>query len=217
MKKTTPFKPLFLSLIATCLLQSGCATTGIQRSEKAHDSAKDLNQKFGALTKQIEDTVYALDAVVAAGDTGLKAAYDKYTAEFKELASQTKGLKKDSDHFRKHVKAYMASWKEQLTALKNSDIREKAEKRLALAEKQMNEAEDELKNLGEAYDSFLDTLREINIVLENDLNPAGVKAMSGIISKVKRDSKPILSDIDTVMQALAGISQALDTGAPAEG
>jgi chromosome segregation ATPase len=193
----------------------GCAMSGTKRSEKTNVSAEELHQELGALTKQIDNTVYALDAVVAAGDTGLKEAYDNYTSEFKGLESQTKAVMKNADHLRKNLKTYVASWKEQLTEVQNPEIREHAEKRLAAAEEQMSGAQDELKRLGENYQTFLETLREVNIVLENDLNPAGVKSIASIVSTVKRDSKPIVIDIDTVMQALAGISQALDTGAPA--
>jgi len=216
MRKSTFLAGLCWAALTALVLHMGCATSGTKRSEKANASAEELYDRLGTLTKQIETTIYALDGVVAAGDTGLKAAYDKYASEFKKLESQTKAVSKDSDHLRKHIKTYVGSWKKQLAEVQNPEIREHGEKRLAAAEEQMGEAQDELNRLNEDYKRFLDTLREINIVLENDMNPAGVKAIADIVSNVKRDSKSIVIDMDTVMQALAGISQSLDTGAPAE-
>lgn len=217
MKKLALLPQICLVLSITTALQLGCATTGSQRSEKAHTSAEELHQEYGTLMKQIEDTVYALDGVVAAGDVGLKTAYDRYVAEFRELESQTKVVIKHSEHLRKNTKAYLVAWKEQMAAVQNPEIRKHTEQRLARAEEQMREAGDELTRLSEDYQTFLGTLTEINIVLDNDLNPAGVKALSDIINQVQRDAKPIVLDIDTIMQALAGISQALSTGTPAEG
>ena len=213
MNKNMILTGLYFGLVLALVLMPGCASSGTQRSEKTVDSAEVLHEEYGSLKGQINKTVEALDGVVTAEPAALESAYDIYVEELKTLESQTKTVVKRSKDLRSHTKSYVSAWKKQMKAIENPEIKKHAEQRLAQAEKQLSQTRDELARIGKGLETLLGDLKGVNIVLENDLNPAGVKALADIVKAAKEDAGLVMKDIDPIMEALAKISEALSTGA----
>jgi hypothetical protein len=81
--------------------------------------------------------------------------------------------------------------------------------RRAEASLRFEETKDEFDRIRADYDLFEKDLREIEVALDNDLNPAGVTSVESVIQQAKKNSEPLKKDIETIIAALDKITAAL--------
>ena len=203
--------------VAVCLgmmVMLGCSS-GVKRSDKAVSSAKTLKRECVNLQGQIDRTIQSLDGVVAAKEAGLRAAYKSYVSELKALKSQSKKVASRSAKLRKNSHAYLDAWEKKMQDVSNPKLREQAAQRRAKASARFDENTGEFNRVREDYELFAKNLRDIKVVLDNDLNPAGVSSVEDVVAQAKVDSEPLKKDIATIIEALDRITEALAGPPPA--
>jgi DNA helicase IV len=192
----------------------GCTSTGTQRAESAVAGSDALQAEYVGLKEQIDKTTQALDGVVAAKGGDLRSAYDGYVSELQNLESQAQTVVDRSADLNARTEAYVAGWEEEMAEVRNPAIREHAKQRRAEAEKKFADAQDELARIQKDYEEFVTSLRDIKIVLENDLNPTGVVAIEKLVAKAKEGTVPVKADIDEIIAGLDRVSAALSARGP---
>ena len=65
----------------------------------------------------------------------------------------------------------------------------------------------------EVYEPFVSDLKDIKKILENDLNPEGIKAIAPQIAKLKSAATSVKEHIDAVMASLGKIAAIYSPGA----
>jgi chromosome segregation ATPase len=204
--------------VAMCLgilVVLGCSS-GVKRSDKAVSSAKTLKRECTNLQGQIDKTIQSLDGVVAAKEAGLRVAYNTYVSELKTLKSQSKKVASRAQKLKKSSQAYLDAWEKKMQEVSNPELREQAAQRRATASARFEDSRDEFDRIRTDYEQFAKNLRDIKVVLDNDLNPAGVSSIEDVIAQAKVDSKPLKKDIATIIEALDGITEALAGPPPVE-
>jgi chromosome segregation ATPase len=186
----------------------GCSS-GVKRSDKAVSSAESLKRECVNLQGQITKTIQSLDGVVAAKDADLSTAYKSYVSEMKTLKSQTKKVVSQSQKLKKSSQGYLDAWEKSMQEVENPELRKQAAERRAQASARFEETKDEFDRIRSDYELFAKNLREIEVALEHDLNPAGVTSIEGVIEQAKKDSEPMKKDIDTIIAALDKVTAAL--------
>ena len=189
-------------------LMFGCSS-GVKRSDKAVSSAEALKRECINLQGQIDKTIQSLDGVVAAKDADLSTAFKSYVSEMKTLKSQTKKVASQSQKLKKSSQGYLDAWEKSMQEVQNPELREQAAQRRAKASARFEETKDEFDRIRSDYELFAKNLREIEVALENDLNPAGVASIEGVIAQAKEDSEPLKKDIETIIAALDKVTAAL--------
>ena len=203
--------------IAMCLAMMtllGCSS-GVKRSDKAVSSAKTLKRECTNLQGQIDKTILSLDGVVAAKNADLRTAYKKYVSELKTLKSQSNKVASHSEKLRKNSQAYLDAWEKKMQDVQNPKLREQAAQRRAKASARFEDSRDEFDRIRSDYELFSKNLKEIKVVLDNDLNPAGVSSVEDVVTEAKESSEPLKKDIATIIKALDGITEALSGPPPA--
>jgi len=203
--------------VAMCLgvmTMLGCSS-GVKRSDKAVSSAKTLQRECTNLQGQIDKTIQSLDAVVAAKEAGLRGAYKKYVSELKTLKSRTKKVSSRAQKLKKSSQAYLDAWEKKMQEVSNPELREQAAQRRAKASAKFEDSRDEFDRILDDYEQFAKNLREIKVVLDNDLNPAGVSSVEKVVEQTKESSEPLKKDIATIIKALDEITEALAGPPPA--
>ena len=193
-------------VVITVLL--GCSS-GVKRSDKAVSSAETLKRECINLQGQIDKTIQSLDGVVAAKDADLSTAYKSYVSEMKTLKSQTKKVASQSQKLKKSSQGYLDAWEKSMQEVQNPTLREQAAQRRAQASARFEETKDEFDRIRSDYELFAKNLREIEVALDHDLNPAGVASIEGVIAQAKEDSEPLKKDIETIIAALDKVTAAL--------
>ena len=197
--------------ITMCLAMTvmlGCSS-GVKRSDKAVSSAETLRREWTNLQYQIDKTIQSLDAVVAAKEANLRGSYKKYVSELKTLKSQTEKVASRAQKLKKSSQAYLDAWEKKMQEVSNPELREQAAQRRAKASVRFEDSRDEFDRIRSDYEQFAKNLKEIKVVLDNDLNPAGVSSVEKVIEQTKESSEPLKKDIATIIKALDEITEAL--------
>ena len=196
---------------AMCLgiaVMLGCSS-GVKRSDKAVSSAEALKRECTNLQGQIDKTIQSLDGVVAAKNADLSTAYKNYVSEMKTLKSQTKKVVSHSQKLKNSSQAYLDAWEKSMQDVQNATLREQAAQRRAQAAARFEDTKDEFDRIQADYDLFAKDLKDIEMALDHDLNPAGVTSIEPVINQAKIDSKPLKKDLDTIIAAIDKITAAL--------
>ena len=200
-----------MCLLATAAFTGGCATTGMQRSEKASNSMQEVDTEIRKMIVLIDATAASLDAVVSPGQPDLKKSFDTYSDNVSKLDKEGEKVIKRLDEMKVNSKEYFAEWEKQGEAYTNPRIRELSEERrnkLADIYAQVPAASSGVKA---SYLAYLIDLKEIQGYLSNDLTPKGVEAITPTAQKSVQDLDNLKASLRPVIYALDEIKAELYT------
>jgi hypothetical protein len=205
------------ALLPLCALSTlgGCGSTGTSRSTATTRSGAGLRADLSRLVKEIDVTIWTLDGVVDPGAKGLRAAYDGYLRQLDRLQTQADQASTSAESFRSNAATYLATWGSDAQGMRNQQIRARSEERRAEAQRDVDGLLERLDTLKASYEGVHADLRDIGVALDNDLNPAGVAALSDVIAEIKETVTMAKSEIATVITEIDRVTQAMTVPAPA--
>ena len=207
---------LFVVLALVVMVAAGCSS-GLKRSDKAVSSVDKLSRDCTALQTHIDRTIRSMDSMATVQQTYLREAYGRYSAELKAMNKQAKKVAKGAEKLRNKSRAYLDAWEAKMQDVKDPDLRKQAAKRRDVAAERFAKTRDEFTRIRDNYNKFAESLSEIQVALDNDLNPAGVKSVAKFIKRAKKDAEPLKEDIQTIVEALQEVAEVLSGVNPAEG
>jgi hypothetical protein len=202
------------AIIATLLLGSitflsGCATTGMERSEKTGTTMMVVEQDIQQAVVQVDATRASLEDLIRPGQSDVKMSFEKYSANVDKMDSLGKRLFEHADKMSAQGKDYFEEWRKQGNTYTNSQIQALSEQRrsdLSMVFAKIPEASVGVKG---AFKAYMSDNREIRTYLSNDLTPKGVETITPIAQKAVQDGdnlkesvKPVLSAIDAARAEL---------------
>jgi chromosome segregation ATPase len=199
-------------LLGTASFLGGCATTGMDRSEKTSSSIQDLENEIRKIDLQIDATSQSLDALVIPGNPDLKKSFNSYSDNLNKLDDDGKRVIKRMDEMKEHSKEYFAEWEKQGVNYKNPEISQlSAERRMKLTEiySRVPAAGAGIKS---SYMASLSTLKEIRSYLSNDLTPKGVETIDPVAKRAVQDLSSLKTSLQPVIPALEEIKVELYSG-----
>lgn len=203
MKRRSQIGTIIASLLlaaATCL--SGCATTGMQRSEKTGTSMQAVEQDIRQAVAQVDVTAASLDELVRPGQADVKKAFEKYAANVEKMEHQGKLLFEHSDKMSAQGKEYFEEWRKQGNAYSNPEIQALSEQRradLSAVFVRISEASVGVKG---AFKAYISDNREIKTYLSNDLTPKGVESITPVAQKSVTDGNNLKAAVNPVLTAI---------------
>lgn len=201
-----------LWLLGTATFLGGCATTGMDRSQKASNSIQNEDKEIRKLIVQIDLTGSSLDSLMMAGAPDLKKPFETYTKNLAKLDSEGKRTIKRMDDMKAQSRAYFSEWEKEGDTYTNPQIRELSDERrtnLAKVYAQVPEAGIGIKG---AYHAYLTDLKEIQLYLSNDLTPKGMIAIAPVANKTVQDREALKTSLAPLLAALDAINAELYSG-----
>jgi predicted GTPase len=201
-----------LLLLGAAAFLGGCATTGMDRSVKASNSIREVDDDIRKMVAHVDLTAASLDVLVMASQPDLKKSFDAYKDNLAKLESHGKRVIKHIEEMKLRNKEYFSEWEKQGDNYTNPQIREFSEERrnkLAEIYNQVHKTGGGVKN---AYLAYLSDLKEIHLYLSNDLTPKGLESIAPVANKTKQDLEVLRASIQPVIAALDGIKAELYDG-----
>jgi len=199
-------------LLASAAFLGGCATTGMDRSEKTSNSIREVDSEIRKLIVQIDVTSLSLDALVTPANPDLKKTFVTYSDNVTKLDKNGKREIKRMDEMKAQSKEYFAEWEKQGNAYTNPEVRELSEERrnkLAVIYARVPEATAGVRG---AYLDYMKDLKEIQIYLSNDLTPQGITTITPVTQKTIQHLDALKASFRPVLVALDEIKAELYTG-----
>jgi hypothetical protein len=196
-------------LLCGAAFTSGCATTGMDRSQRTSNSIQEVDSEIRKMVVQIDATGSSLEALIRSDKPGLKKSFDAYSDHLKKLDHEGKKTLKRIDEMKTNSKEYFAEWEKEGETYRNPQIRELSDERrnrLASIYAQVPAAGSGIKG---AYTAYLTDLKEIQMFLSNDLTPRGIDAIDPVAKKTVQDRETLKASFGPVITALDDIKAEL--------
>jgi chromosome segregation ATPase len=199
-------------LLAATNILGGCATTGMDRSEKASNSIREVDTEIRKMIVQIDVTAVSLDSLVNSLQPDLKKQFDKYSDNLARLDSEGKKVLKRTEEMKSRNKEYFGEWEKQGDSFTNEDIRQlSTERRNKLAEIYAR-VPASASGIKGTYHAYLTDLKEIQKFLSTDLTPKGIEAITPVAQKSVQDLEVLKTSLVPVIAALDEIKAELYSG-----
>jgi hypothetical protein len=200
------------TILGASLLQSGCATTGNQRSTDTRNTMKSVEQDYIDAMAQVDVTDGSLQSIIDPGQPNEKQAYDKYSNNVSKMETLGKRLFEHAEQMNKQQKNYFEEWRMQGNTYTDEQIQALSEQRRAdLSEvfAHISEASVGVKGSLKAYISDID---QIKIYLSSDLTPKGVGALTPTAQQAIADGDNLKEAVKPVLAAIADARNELAQG-----
>jgi hypothetical protein len=211
MKVSTKLGAIIATLLLgalTCL--SGCATTGMQQSAKTGTTMNAVEHDIQQAVAQVDATGASLQELVRPGQSNVKEAFKKYSANVDKMEDLGKRLFQHADKMSAQGKDYFEEWRKQGNAYTNPQIQALSEQRRADLSAVFARIPEASVGVKGAFKAYMTDIKEIKTYLSNDLTPKGVESITPIAQKavmegdsLKDAVKPVLSAINSAKAELA--------------
>jgi ribosomal protein S6 len=213
MKLRTRHAVFFTTMILGVIISlAGCATTGMQRSTKTSTTMEAVENEYKQAVAQVDATGASLEDLVKQGQSEVKEAFKKYSANVDKMEDMGKRLFEHADNMSAEGKWYFEEWRMQGNTYTNPQIRALSEQRradLSAIFAKISEASVGVKG---AFKAYMSDIREIQTYLSNDLTPKGVEAITPIAQKAVKDGDSLKDAVNPVLSAIGTARKELVQG-----
>ena len=149
--------------------------------------------------------VASLDALLNAPSDHLRAAYDKYNADVKQMKDYAAAIHDDDADLEKNSDAYLRNWQKDASSVSNPELR-------AIADQRRNEIAEKYRGMSTAYTgatqtftAFLRDIDDIRKVIGNDLTPTGQASVknTALAQSVKSEGQQVAQSLQGAEAAIA--------------
>jgi hypothetical protein len=200
-----------LLLVAITSL-GGCATTSLQRSETAGTNMAVVEQDIKQAVIQANVTGAALEDLVTPGQSDLKKAFEKYSANVDRMEEMGKRLFKHADKMNAHGKEYFEEWRKQGDTYTNPEIQALSEQRRADLNAFFLKISEASVGVNGAFKAYMSDITQIRTYLSSELTPKGVEAIAPVARKAIKDGDTLKDTVNQVLSALGSARAELAHG-----
>jgi hypothetical protein len=213
MKASNKFAVIAASLLLGAFTTlTGCATTGMQRSEKTGNTMQAVEQDIRQALLQVDVTSTSLEELVRPGQPDVKKAFNIYSDNVAKMEHQGKTLFEHADKMNAQGRNYFQEWQKQGDAYANPEIQSLSEQRrseMSAAYAKIAEASVGVKGAARAY---LSNIKEIQVYLSNDLTPKGIDTIAPVARRAASDGDNLKSAATPVLTAIGNARAELAHG-----
>jgi len=194
----------FLStmLIIVVLIVAGCASSGMQRSEKATTTMQSMDDEIKLVVAQLDATGASLNELMKPGQSDVKKAFELYSTNVSKMEKLEKDFAKHAKEMKTQGANYFDEWQKKGDKYENPEIQALSEqRRKELGEIYGKIAENSV-GMDEAFKAYVSDVKEIQSFLSNDLTSKGIEAIAPISRKAVTDGNRLKREINKLQLSI---------------
>jgi hypothetical protein len=190
------------AIIVALFSAAGCASTGIERSNKATTTMQTMDSDIKLVAVQLDATGASLDELMKPGQSDVKKAFDLYSGNVSKIEKMEKDFAKHADEMQARGKDYFSEWKKEGNAYKNPEIQALSEQRREELGEIYGKIAENSVGVKNAFKTYVSDVKEIQMFLSNDLTAKGINAIAPTSNKVVGDGDNLKHAIKNVQAAI---------------
>ena len=208
---------LILSVLAlaTAALLAGCASKGYEKGDKFSANIQSASTEIGALPGKIDDTLNALNDLVAKPQDDLRPAFKAFSDQLAGLKASALNIAAARKSMAGNGEAFLTQWDAQLAQIQNEDIKARSQARKDQVAQEMLDIKRSYAEADIAFKPFLADLQDVQKYLSVDLTPAGVATMKDTAAKATQAAGPLKDSIAKVAADFKALGVAMSSVKPA--
>lgn len=194
------------------LWQTGCATTGNQRSVNTSNTMKAVEQDYIDAVAQVDITDSCLQSLIDPGQPDEQKALDKYSENVHRMNDLAKRLFERADQMSAQQRNYFEEWRMQGNTYTDDRIQALSEQRRADLSEVFAHISEASVGVKGSLKTYVSDNHQINIYLSTDLTPKGVEAITPTIQQAIVDGGNLKDAVQPVLDAIGNARQELAEG-----
>jgi hypothetical protein len=193
---------LFNMLLVATIVQTGCTSTGMQRSEEATTTMQTMDDDIKMAVVQLDATGASLNELMKPGQSDVKKAFELYSDNASKIVKMQESFAKHADEMKARGKDYFSEWQKEGKDYKNPQIQALSEQRRAELETIYARIAESSIGVKDAFKKYATDVEEIQTFLSNDLTEKGFEAIHPISAKTVSDGNDLKYMIKDVQLAI---------------
>jgi len=214
---------LTITTLAAAILVTSCKTSGYQQADKTGAGIASFRGEIVKCKQAVDSTVTALDQIALSANTNPRPAYENYCKQVANLDASANKVRKSAQDMKDRGQAYFAQWEQQLSQVKDENIRQLAQDRKAKLQESFDKIREYTEPLKQEFDPWMSSLKDLQTYLANDLTVNGIAAAKKPFAaaksngtKVQKSMDDLVDELNTLAATLtpANVQPVADTNAP---
>jgi chromosome segregation ATPase len=193
---------LAFAAFAVTALITGCQTAGYQKADKTGAGIAEFRTEIVNGKKAVDGTMAALDQIAVKANTDPRSAFENYSKQVANLESVAAKARKRGEAMKQSGQAYFKQWEEQMAQVKDENIRKLAQERKAKLQECFDKIREYTEPLKQQFDPWMQSLKDLQSYLANDLTVNGVAAAKKPFAAAKSDGQKVQKSMDALIEEL---------------
>jgi len=181
---------------------NGCASRSYAPLEANVESLRSVRQALEEANAQADRALASLRKVVAWADRDPRPAFDEFEDDFDKLEEISKESSDRTKAMTEASEQYFQSWHAENAGMKTSELQELSAERMSVARESWVNVQERAVGMDEAFQDYLDRLRELRGYIANNLSPSGIEAARPFVERAERSGKVLEERIADMMSGL---------------
>ena len=192
--------------------QTGCATTGNQRSANTRTTMKAVEQDYIQAAAQLNATGESLEALVNPNQPDKKKPFEKYSRDVDRMKNLEKRLFEHADKMQAQQKNYFEEWRMQGNSYTNPQIQALSEQRRADLSAVFARIAEASVGVKGAFKAYMSDIAQIRTYLSTDLTPKGIESITPTVQKAIMDGDNLKGAVNPVLATIREAREELAQG-----
>src|SRR5262245_35274394 len=175
------------------------AASAPEAAEKVASKMLKTKEAMDATSAQIDATLSSMNALTTAKGSEIIDRYGVFSKNVDKLGSMSKKAKSNADKARKDRDAYLKKWESAQGKIQNEQLKEASKARRDELLPKIDAVKDASNSMKEAFPPFLQSLKDLQLYLGNDLSERGLATASELMSKCSTDGEKRKDNMSTVV------------------
>lgn len=195
------------------LLALGAGTTLLLTGSAANAAAYKLADKVGAsiaefrdeivnVKKELDATLASLDKIVTQATVDPRKSYEEFKKNVPKVDSAAAKAKKQAESMKAKGQEYFKQWEKELATVNNPEVRKLADERKAELQSSFAKIKETTEPARDQFNLLLAGLKDLQVLLGQDLTIAGINAAKDPIAKTKSEGAAVQQSLDKVIAEL---------------
>jgi DNA primase large subunit len=211
MKRAT----FFVSTLGALAVLAACAATGTQRVAATRERMDAMTRNLDMLKIRVDNDASSLSDLVNKTQPDPKAQFAKYSSDSRALRSAVGETESRYTNVRASADKLFAEWSMRADTIHDADVKKVSEQRRNELSKAIDGFVAAAQPALEQLKSYVETSRDIEAYLSNDLTPSGIRALSDKSKAQTSAAAAINRKLDDVAAAAQKASTEFATIGPA--
>jgi hypothetical protein len=198
--------------LGAVFFQTGCATTGNEKSTNTRNSMKAVEQDYMDAMTQVDVTDGSLQALIDQGQPDEKKAYDKYSGNVNEMDNLGHRLFDRANQMNTEQKSYFEEWRMQGNTYTNEQIQALSEQRRADLGEDFAKITQASVGVKGSLKTYISEIRQIKTYLSTDLTSKGVDAITPTVQQAITDGGNLKIAVQPVLVAIGNARAEMEQG-----
>ncbi len=189
----------------------GCATTGLEKKQKAVSSIEEFHKELSKNLNQITETLTALNQIEKTDGGDLYKPYQNFVKQLNRTTDNSRSMSRHAESMSTKGKEYFDTWEKESSNIMNSELRATGEERRGELSKIFQHITSLAQEVQITYQPFIIDLTDIKTALGNDLTTRGMLSIKPYVTKANEDGKIVTGKLQALADEVDRATNALSS------